>query len=275
MSGSGAGAVDRSTWAIWRDYLGAAGINHNDFEGDLLRDTGDDADDTVLHAVMREQCERSNSRSHGERLGSADSRSGPRLPWGADRARAQVSYLPDEVPQEKGSLAIRVLIMEDDPESQEFFSLLLTPEEGFQMQYVSEVATCLERLRATSAWSDSPSSTDQLRQLPFDVLLLNVRLHGRHRGTEVFAAAQKDPGLHLPPTVICTALVDRALAAVLKDCRTGLLAYNVRVVLKPFNSDTLRAELRSAAISRSTVLASAYRPRSRGVALAEATKGAL
>jgi CheY-like chemotaxis protein len=275
LSGSGAGAVDRSTWAIWRDYLGAAAINHNDFEGDLLRDTDDDADDTVLHALMREQFERSNSRTYRERLTSADSRSGPRLPWSADRARAHVSYLPDEASQEKDSLGIRVLILEDDPESQEFFSLLLTPEQGFQVQYVSEVATCLERLRATSAWSDSPSSTEQLRQLPFDVLLLDVRLHGRHRGTEVFTAAQKDPGLRLPPIVICTALVDRALAAVLKDCRTGLLAYNVRVVLKPFNSDTLTAELRSAVTSRGVVLASAYRPRARGIALAEATTGTL
>ncbi len=250
-------------------------MNHNDFVDDLLRDTDDEADNMVVLALMRAQFERRNSRMYRERLASADSRSGPCLPWSADCAHAHVSYLPDAAWQEKGSLGIHVLILEDDPQMQEFFSLLLSPAAGFQVEYASEVAMCLERLRARSARSDSPSSTEQLRQLPFDVLLLDVRPHGRHRGTEVFAAAQKDPGLHLPPIVICTALVDRALAAVLKDCRTGLLAYNVRVVLKPFTSDMLTAELRSAVTSRGAVLASTYRPRARGVVLAKATKGTL
>ena len=153
-----------------------------------------------------------------------------------------------------------VLILEDDPATQEVFSLLLAPEEGFQVDCVSEVSTCLEYLRATSAWSDSGSasenSTERLPQPPFDVVLLDVRPQGRHRGTEVFAAAQRDPELHLPPMVICTALVDRALATIVQGCRAGLLACNVRVVLKPFDRETLTTELRRAARSRRAVLAS-------------------
>ena len=58
----------------------------------------------------------------------------------------------------------------------------------------------------------------------------------------MFAAAQQEPGLHLPPIVICTALPDRALAAVLKDCAVSLLTYDVRVVHKPFDIDTLTTQ---------------------------------
>jgi hypothetical protein len=44
LSGSGAGAVDGVSWAVWRDSLGTAAINHNDYVDELLRDTDDDAD---------------------------------------------------------------------------------------------------------------------------------------------------------------------------------------------------------------------------------------
>ena len=150
-----------------------------DFVDGLLRDTDDDAEDTDLPDLMRERFERLEYLKHTERLASADSRRGPRLPSGTSRAYTRLSHLPDGAGQESSSAALRVLILEDDPPLQEVFSLLFAPEEGFEMECVSDVATCLERLRATnsrSAWSDSGSSSQRLPQLPFDVLLLDVRL---------------------------------------------------------------------------------------------------
>lgn len=242
-----------------------------------LHTTEDDADDPDLPELMRERRERLKYVQYRERLASLDSR----LPESTRRASAQVSSLLDEAATASSTSALRVLILEDDPATQDVFSLLLAPEEGFEADYVSEVATCLERLRATSARSDSGSdsgsdcvsSTERLPPLPFEVLLLDVHLRGGHLGTEVFTAAQNDPGLQLPPTVICTALADRTLAAIVKDCGVGLLAYNVRVVLKPFNIETLTTELRSAACSRTAVLTSASRPGARGGALAMVTQG--
>ncbi|MGO8951117.1 MAG: hypothetical protein ACLQUY_26385, partial [Ktedonobacterales bacterium] len=102
------------------------------------------------------------------------------------------------------------------------------------------------------------TSHERLPRLPFDVLLLDIHLRAGHLGTEVFTVAQADPALQLPPIVICTALSDPALAAIVKDCRAGLLAYNVRIVLKPFDIDTLATELRSAASSRSAILSRAH-----------------
>jgi CheY-like chemotaxis protein len=247
-------------------------MHDNDCVDDLLlRDT--DTDDPDLPELLRERRERLKYVTYTERPASADARFDLHLPGSAHRASASLPYLPDGARQESSRSALRVLSLEDDPATQEVFSLLLAPEEGFEVTCVSEVATCLACLRAPSAWSDAEPSTERLIQLPFDVLLLDVRLQGRHRGTEVFAAAQKDPGLQLPPTVICTALADRALATIVKDCGVGLRAYNVRVVLKPFNIETLTTELRSAARSCPAALAPAYRPGARGVELAAATKG--
>ncbi len=249
-----------------------------DFVDGLPCDIDDDAEDTDLPDLMRARFERLEYLKHMERLASADSRRGPRLPSGTSRAYTPLSHLSDGAYQESSSPALRVLILEDDLPLQEAFSFLFSSEEGFEMECVSDLTMCLERLRATnstSAWSDSGSSSQRLPQLPFDVLLLDVRLQDGHLGTEVFATAQQEPGLYLPPIVICTALPDRALAAVLKDCAVSLLTYDMRVVHKPFDIDTLTTEVHSAARSRPAVLASTYIPGARAVALARATKGAL
>jgi CheY-like chemotaxis protein len=211
----------------------------SDLVDDQLRDTDNDADDMDLPDLMSARYERITYVTNTERLASADSRRDPRLPVSRDRARGLLPYPPDESGQDEGSSTLRVLILEDDPAMQEVFSLLLGPEEGFQVDCVSEVATCLEHLRSPSAWSDSgsdaPTSSERRPQRPFEVMLLDVRLRGGHLGTEVFTAAQKDPGLHLPPMVICTALADRALAAIVQDCGVDLRAHDVRVVPKPFD----------------------------------------
>ena len=244
-----------------------------DFVNDLLCDTDDDADDTDLPDLMRERFERLEYLKHTDRLASAGSRRGPRLPWSTSLAYTPLYHLPDESCQVSSSAALRVLVLEDDPPLQEVFSLLFAPEEGFDMECVSEVATCLEHLRATNPWSDSGRSNQRRPHRPFDVVLLDVCLQGGHLGTEVFAAAQQEPGLHLPPIVICTVLSDRALATVLKDSAVSLLADDVRVVHKPFDIDTLTTEVHSAARLRRPVLACTYIPGARAVALATATKG--
>ena len=105
----------------------------HDLVGDVLRDSDDGADDLVCPDLRRERIKR--------------------LPWSTywttRRPSAQLSYLPDEAATESGTSPLRVLILEDDPATQELFSLLLAPEEGFQVDYVSEIATCLACLRAT------------------------------------------------------------------------------------------------------------------------------
>lgn len=46
---------------------------------------------------------------------------------------------------------IRVLILEDDPDLAFALSLLLSLDDGFMVEVVYDVATCLERLRARTA----------------------------------------------------------------------------------------------------------------------------
>ncbi|MGO8951116.1 MAG: hypothetical protein ACLQUY_26380 [Ktedonobacterales bacterium] len=90
---------------------------------DLLRDTDDD--DPDLSDLIAERIERLkllNSLTYTERLAP---------PGGPQSCR------------ETGSPAIRVLILEDDPATQEVFSLLLAPEEGFEVACVSEVEMCV------------------------------------------------------------------------------------------------------------------------------------
>jgi hypothetical protein len=138
-------------------------MHDNDFVNELLlRDT--DADDPDLPDLMR------------ERLASPDSRHDPRPLGSIHRASAPLSYLLDAACQESTTSALRVLSLEDDPATQEVFSVFFAPDEGFEMTGMSEVATCLEYLRATSEWSDSETSTERLSPLPFEVLVLEVRL---------------------------------------------------------------------------------------------------
>src|SRR5271165_2136957 len=95
----------------------------------LLRDT--DADDPDLPGLMRERRERLASLQDIEWLASPDVRHDPRLPGSMHRVSAPLSYLPDAACQESTTSALRVLILEDDPATQDVFSVLLAPEEGF------------------------------------------------------------------------------------------------------------------------------------------------
>src|SRR5690349_21488097 len=78
---------------------------------------------------------------------------------------------------------IRVLILEDDPDTGIALSLVLSLDDSFAADIVHDVATCLERLRASTAMSDRGPA------LLYDVLLLDMVLEAGHLGTEVLAAA--------------------------------------------------------------------------------------
>jgi CheY-like chemotaxis protein len=134
-------------------------------------------------------------------------------------------------------LPIRVLILEDDPDTALALSLVLSLDGAFAADVVHNVATCLERVRASTAMANGGQPH------PYDVLLLDVVLEAGHLGTEVLAAAAVDPQLDLPPVLVCTALSGTYLATRAPE----VAAHNSRVLLKPFDIDTLTAELRAAA----------------------------
>jgi DNA-binding response OmpR family regulator len=134
-------------------------------------------------------------------------------------------------------LPIRVLILEDDLDTSEALSLVLSLDEGFEANVVHDVVTCLEYLRASAAMPNGSQSH------PYDVLLLDILLHDGHLGTEVLETAMVDPMLDLPPAIVCTALSGNYLAT----RAPGLAARNIRVLLKPFDIASLMAELRAAA----------------------------
>lgn len=75
--------------------------------------------------------------------------------------------------------ALRVLVVEDDPDIREILSLVLSSE-GFIVEVVADVVSCIEQLHATY---------ENEMVLPFDVLLLDLVLQGGHLGTEVLRPA--------------------------------------------------------------------------------------
>jgi hypothetical protein len=123
-------------------------MHDSDCVDELLPNT--DADDPDPPKLMRERRELLAHLQDIERLASPDSRHGPRQPGSIHRASAPLSYLPDAACEESSTSALRVFVLEDDPATQEVFSILLAPEEEFEMTDVSEVATCLEYLPVTS-----------------------------------------------------------------------------------------------------------------------------
>lgn len=80
--------------------------------------------------------------------------------------------------------AVRVLILEDDPDIRETLALLLSTDDGFKVEVVVDVVSCLEWLRTGDENADTP---------PFDVLLLDRVPRGGHLGTEVLRAVAQ-PG---------------------------------------------------------------------------------
>ena len=132
--------------------------------------------------------------------------------------------------------AVRVLILEDDPDIQEILTLALSSDEGFMVEVVADVAGCLERLYARGENADTP---------PFDVLLLDLVLRGGHLGTEVLrAATQTGTDLRLPAVIVCTAYSGEYLARYAPE----VAASNAHVILKPFDLDELITALRVAAL---------------------------
>lgn len=132
--------------------------------------------------------------------------------------------------------AVRVLILEDDPDIRETLALVLSVDNGFTVDIVADVVSCLERLRASGENTGTP---------PFDVLLLDLVLRGGHLGTEVLhAAAQPGAEVRLPAVVVCTAHSREYLARNALEITSS----NIRVVLKPFDIDELTTALRVAAL---------------------------
>ncbi len=152
------------------------------------------------------------------------------------RAHATAHHAAERIPTRE-RLPIRVLILEDDLDTSEALSLVLSLDEGFETEIVHDVATCLERVRANTAIPNVGQS------FPYDVLLLDIVLEAGHLGTEVLRATLVDPQLDLPPIVVCTALSGNYLATHAPE----LAANNIRVLLKPFDIEALTAELRAAA----------------------------
>ena len=131
--------------------------------------------------------------------------------------------------------AVRVLLG-DDLEIREVLAMALSSDIGFTVEAVADVMSCLERLRASDENSGTP---------PFDVLLLDLVLHGGHLGTEVFqAATQPGAKARLPPVVVCTGLSERHLVSFAPE----IAASNAQVILKPFDIDELTIALRVAAL---------------------------
>jgi len=151
------------------------------------------------------------------------------------QARTHLDTSEFAMAEERGP--IRVLILEDVLDIIEALSLVLSLDEGFEIEVVHDVATCLERLEESAAGPDS----DQSRT--FDVLLLDILLGSGSWGTEVLKAPEDRPQLDLPPIVVCAALS----AAYLATHAPELAANNIRIVLKPFAIETLTAEPRAAA----------------------------
>jgi hypothetical protein len=74
----------------------------------------------------------------------------------ATRARATARHAA-ELPV-RGHPPIRVLVLEDDLDTSEALSLVLSLDEGFAAAAVHEVATCLERIRVSTASPDGGQS---------------------------------------------------------------------------------------------------------------------
>lgn len=137
---------------------------------------------------------------------------------------------------------VRVLILEDDLDIRELLPLILGSDAGFTVEIVPDVASCLERLRA----SDESESA-----LQFDVLVLDLVLQGGHLGTEVLReAATPGARLRLPPVVVCTGLSANSLDSIAPE----IAASNAHVLLKPFDLDELETALRVAALGAPNLL---------------------
>jgi len=151
------------------------------------------------------------------------------------QARTHLDTSEFAMAEERGP--IRVLILEDVLDIIEALSLVLSLDEGFEIEVVHDVAACLERREESAAEPDSD------RSHTFGVLLLDMVLDAGHLGTEVLKAPEDRPQLDLPPIVVCAALS----AAYLATHAPELAANNIRIVLKPFAIEILTAELRAAA----------------------------
>jgi len=139
-----------------------------------------------------------------------------------------------EIPAVWRQRVISVLVLEDDLDTVFTLSMILSLEDGFATEIVRDVTTCLARLRA---------SMEGANPQPFDVLFLDVMLSKSHLGTEVLDAARGDPGLALPPVVVCTGFSPTYLARHTPE----LVASDIRVMYKPFNIDDLTAIVREVA----------------------------
>jgi two-component system, sensor histidine kinase and response regulator len=122
---------------------------------------------------------------------------------------------------ETGRSASRILIVDDERLSRETAEALLAGEEY-----------------ALSFAASGREALDQLRDLPVDVILLDVMMPGID-GHEVSREIKRDPNLAHIPIILVTALDSG------EDVARGLAAGADEFVTKPVHGDELRARVRS------------------------------
>ena len=125
---------------------------------------------------------------------------------------------------------LRVLALEDDADTREVLALVLTREDGYALDLCDSADGCVQMLRTVS-------------NAPYDVLVLDLLLAQGHTGVEALTAARVTPEVHVPPVVICTAVSP----ARLETYRPEFAGFDVRIVFKPFDLDTLQAAIHDAA----------------------------
>lgn len=128
--------------------------------------------------------------------------------------------------------SIRVLALEDDPDTLEVFSLLLTPEDGYALDRCDTVDGCLACLQRAATAGE-----------PYAVLVIDLLLSQGHTGVEVIEAARANRALRVPPIVICTAVSP----AKMDTYKPALDGFDTRIIFKPFDLDALQATIRAAA----------------------------
>ena len=117
-----------------------------------------------------------------------------------------------------------VLVIDDTPEIRDLFQDVLD-EEGYRVTLAADV----------------PDDLNALRRLAPDLLLLDYSFSGTGAGWRLLNALKADAGLATLPVVLCTAAHEAV-----RERKDALRAWNVRVVLKPFELNDLVAALADA-----------------------------
>ena len=117
-----------------------------------------------------------------------------------------------------------VLVVDDTPAIRDLFQIVLA-DEGYRVTLAADV----------------PDDLNALRRLAPDLLLLDYSFSGTGAGWRLLNTLKADAELATLPVVLCTAAHEAV-----RERKDALRAWNVRVVLKPFELDDLVAALADA-----------------------------